>query len=44
VVVCRAGIRSTTAAAILTALGFEHVSNLRGGMLEWNEARLPVQR
>jgi glyoxylase-like metal-dependent hydrolase (beta-lactamase superfamily II)/rhodanese-related sulfurtransferase len=44
VVVCRAGVRSTTAAAILTALGFEHVSNLKGGMLEWNEAHLPVER
>lgn len=43
VVVCRAGVRSTTAAAILTALGFEHVSNLKGGMLEWNEAGLPVE-
>jgi len=44
VVVCRAGVRSSTAAAILTALGFEHVSNLRGGMLEWHEAGLPVER
>lgn len=44
VVVCRAGIRSTTAAAVLTALGFEHVSNLKGGMLEWNEAGYPVER
>jgi glyoxylase-like metal-dependent hydrolase (beta-lactamase superfamily II)/rhodanese-related sulfurtransferase len=44
VVVCRSGIRSTTAAAILTALGFENVSNLKGGMLEWNEAALPVER
>ena len=44
VVVCRAGVRSTTAAAILTALGFDHVSNLKGGMLEWNEAGLPVVR
>ena len=44
IVVCRAGVRSTTAAAILTALGFEHVSNLKGGMLEWNEAGLPVER
>ena len=44
VVVCRAGVRSTTAAAILTALGFEHVSNLKGGMLEWNEAALPIER
>jgi rhodanese-related sulfurtransferase len=44
VAVCRAGIRSSTAAAILTALGFEHVSNLKGGMLEWNEAGLPIER
>ena len=44
VVVCRAGVRSSTAAAILTALGFDHVSNLKGGMLEWHEARLPVER
>ncbi len=44
IVVCRAGVRSSTAAAILTALGFERVSNLRGGMLEWHEAGLPVER
>lgn len=44
VVVCRAGVRSTTAAAILSALGFEHVSHLSGGMLEWNEAKLSVER
>jgi glyoxylase-like metal-dependent hydrolase (beta-lactamase superfamily II)/rhodanese-related sulfurtransferase len=44
VVVCRAGVRSSTAAAILTALGFEHVSNLKGGMLEWNESGLPIER
>jgi sulfur-carrier protein adenylyltransferase/sulfurtransferase len=37
-------VRSSTAAAILTALGFEHVSNLKGGMLAWNEAGLPVER
>ncbi len=44
IVVCRAGVRSTTAAAILTALGFEEVSNLKGGMLEWNDAKLPVEQ
>ncbi|MFK8019782.1 MAG: rhodanese-like domain-containing protein [Pseudomonadales bacterium] len=37
VVVCRSGVRSTTAAAILTGLGFEKVSNLQGGMLAWNK-------
>lgn len=44
IVICRAGLRSTTAAAMLTGLGFERVSNLRGGMLEWNERGLPVER
>jgi sulfur dioxygenase len=44
VVICRAGVRSTTAAAILAGLGFEHVFNLRGGMLDWDDARLPVER
>ena len=44
VVVCRAGVRSTTAAAILTGLGFERVSNLKGGMLDWGEAGMAVER
>jgi rhodanese-related sulfurtransferase len=44
IVVCRAGVRSTTAAAILTGLGFEHVSNLKGGMLDWNKNHLAVER
>ena len=44
IVVCRAGVRSTTASAILTGLGFEHVSNLKGGMLDWNNNKLAVER
>ncbi|MBV8772304.1 MAG: MBL fold metallo-hydrolase, partial [Deltaproteobacteria bacterium] len=44
ILVCRAGVRSTTGAAILGGLGFEHVCNLKGGMLDWNEAKLPVER
>ncbi len=44
IVICRAGVRSTTAAAILTSLGFEQVSNLKGGMLSWNDEQLPVER
>ena len=40
----RVGVRSTTAAAILTGLGFEHVSNLKGGMLDWNKNKLAVER
>jgi sulfur dioxygenase len=44
VTICRVGVRSTTAAAILTGLGFERVWNLKGGMLDWNDARLPRER
>jgi len=44
IVICRAGVRSTTGAAILTGLGFERVSNLKGGMLDWNDQQLPVER
>jgi sulfur dioxygenase len=44
VTICRSGVRSTTAAAILTGLGFEHVFNLKDGMLDWNDAGLPVER
>jgi glyoxylase-like metal-dependent hydrolase (beta-lactamase superfamily II)/rhodanese-related sulfurtransferase len=44
IVICRAGARSTTAAALLTGMGFERVGNLKGGMLDWNDARLPVER
>jgi glyoxylase-like metal-dependent hydrolase (beta-lactamase superfamily II)/rhodanese-related sulfurtransferase len=43
VVICRSGVRSSTAAAILTSLGFEDVSNLKGGMLAWHDAGLPVE-
>ena len=44
VAICRVGVRSATAAAILTGLGFEHVWNLKGGMIEWKDEQLPVER
>lgn len=44
VAICRAGVRSSTAAAILTGIGFEQVSNLKGGMLDWNDRKFPVER
>lgn len=44
VVVCRSGVRSTTAAAILEGLGFDQVYNLHGGMVDWNDRRLPIER
>ncbi|MEK6608607.1 MAG: MBL fold metallo-hydrolase [Myxococcota bacterium] len=42
VAVCRSGSRSATAAALLTGLGFRHALNLRGGMIAWLDAGLPV--
>ena len=44
VAVCRSGVRSTTAAAILEGMGFEKVYNLKDGMVEWNDRKLPVER
>lgn len=42
ILVCRSGIRSTTAAAILRGLGFLNVKNLKGGLLEWHKKSYPV--
>jgi glyoxylase-like metal-dependent hydrolase (beta-lactamase superfamily II)/rhodanese-related sulfurtransferase len=44
VLVCRSGGRSARAAAELAKQGFRHLYNLRGGMLAWTSARLPVER
>lgn len=40
-VYCRSGRRSLDAAKILTELGYK-VINLKGGIIEWREAGLPV--
>jgi rhodanese-related sulfurtransferase len=37
VVYCRSGNRSGQAALILEAMGFKDVTNLSGGMLDWQE-------
>jgi rhodanese-related sulfurtransferase len=42
VLVCKTDKRSASAAAILGAAGFRNISVLRGGMVRWNEAGLPV--
>lgn len=44
VVVCRSGGRSGAAARQLVQMGFTRIMNLRGGMLAYNAARLPVVR
>ncbi len=43
VVVCRSGSRSAMAAKMLMKAGFERVHNLRGGMMAWTSAGLPVE-
>ena len=42
VCVCPAGARSAVAAGILEKAGVEEVANLRGGLLAWRAASLPV--
>lgn len=41
---CRSGSRSGSACSALRKHGFENVKNLRGGMLAWESANLPVKR
>lgn len=44
VTVCRSGHRSTTALKMLQKAGFTSVHNLDGGMLAWQQRKLPVTR
>lgn len=43
VIQCRSGARSRDAAAALQQQGFRPVVNLRGGILAWANAGLPVE-
>lgn len=43
VFVCRSGARSAKAAAFAQSNGFEHVYNLKGGMIRWNELHLETE-
>lgn len=44
VAVCRSGSRSGAACKLLRKQGFENVKNMRGGMMAWESANLPVKR
>lgn len=44
IVSCRSGAQSAQACATLRKAGFEKVHNLRGGILAWQSANLPVTR
>lgn len=44
IVTCQSGTRSAQAAKQLAAKGFTQVFELRGGMLAWEDQKLPVSR
>ncbi len=44
VVACRSGAQSSAACKQLRKAGFEKVYNLRGGIMAWQSANLPVSR
>ncbi len=44
VVVCRSGGRSGMACDNLSKQGYKELHNLKGGMLAWEAAKLPVTR
>ncbi len=43
-VVCRSGNRSGAAAKLLRKQGFEEVWVLKGGLLAWEQANLPIEK
>ena len=44
IVNCRSGSQSAMACNLLRKEGFEEVFNLRGGILAWQSANLPITR
>ncbi|CAC9536520.1 Rhodanese-related sulfurtransferase [uncultured Gammaproteobacteria bacterium] len=42
-VYCRSGSRSAHISGLLTRNGFEQVYNLKGGILAWKKANLPIK-
>lgn len=44
IVTCRSGTRSAAACRLLKKSGFTKVFHLKGGIVEWQKASLPVER
>ena len=42
--ICRSGNRSQAACEQLAKIGYEDVTNLKGGMFGWRRAGLPIER
>ncbi len=44
IVSCRSGARSNSICGLLRKNGFENVSNLKGGLIAWQNASMPVSK
>jgi rhodanese-related sulfurtransferase len=44
VVLCRSGMRSASACSVLKKHGFNEVYNLKGGIMAWEQASMPVEK
>lgn len=44
IVSCRSGNRSNKICSLLSKNGFERVSNLKGGLIAWQNASMPVSK
>lgn len=44
IISCRSGARSNSACNILRKQGFENVFNLKGGIMAWQNANLPLSK
>lgn len=44
IVSCRSGARSNSACGMLRKQGFENVFNLKGGIMAWQNASLPLKK
>ena len=42
--VCRSGQRSTEASKIAIEMGFKKITHLEGGMIAWNQNKLPIKK
>lgn len=42
--ICRSGMRSTQACLLAESKGFSDVTNLKGGMIYWNEQSLKTEK
>ncbi len=44
VFICRSGARSAQAASYAKSIGYTNVYNMAGGMILWNELKLPTEK